>query len=67
MYGKRGKMNVIEIAAMSMKILRCPAHLSEMKPVSGVASDPAMSKLANRSEVRPESPYVVNIVLPHVE
>jgi len=54
--GNRGNINVIETAAMSMNNLRCPTHLSEMKPVNGVASDPATSKLATKSDDPPESP-----------
>src|SRR5208282_978862 len=54
-YGNRGNINVIETAAMSMNNLRCPT-LSDIKPVKGVASDPATGKLASRSDAPPENP-----------
>jgi len=55
-YGNRGNINVIETAAISTNNLRCPAHLSDMKPVNGVASDPATGKLASKSDEPPENP-----------
>jgi hypothetical protein len=55
-YGNSGNSKVIDTVATKMRNFRCPAHLSEIKPVIGVANEPAISKVANKSDKPGESP-----------